>query len=181
MNTGAVNAAATNSGIDRQEPANRPWWWAICSGAAALGVGALVYVVDRPEGATALPQNLAFFQPTVRLFGVLGQSLPSFVHVFAFSVLTTALLGASRRAAIAACAGWVLVNAAFEFGQYPAIAACLSQLTPAWFENIPILARAKGYFLYGTFDPMDLLFIALGALAAYLLMKRMQLWRTSHE
>jgi len=181
MSTGAVNAAAMISGVDRQELVNRPSWWAIWSGVAVLGVGVLVYVVDRPAGATALPENLTFFQPTIRFFGVLGQSLPSFVHVFAFSVLTTALLGASRRVAIAACAGWALVNAAFEFGQHPLIAARLSQLTPSWFGNIPILARTQGYFLYGTFDPLDLLFIALGALSAYLLMKRMQLWRVSHE
>jgi hypothetical protein len=92
-----------------------------------------------------------------------------------------ALLGGGRRAAIVVCSGWFFVNVAFELGQHPAIAPWLSRLIPSWFEHIPILARAKGYFLYGTFDLSDIVFIALGALAAYLLTQRMPLRKRSHE
>lgn len=156
-------------------------WPQIYLALAALGLGVLVYVVDRPPGATALPESITLFQPTVRFFGAVGQSLPAFAHVFAFSVLTAALLGGGRRAAITVCTGWFLVDAAFELGQHPAINAELAKLIPSWFEAIPILDRTDELFRYGTFDPLDLLSIALGAFAAYVVTQRMKLRRTSHD
>ena len=121
-------------------------WPQIYLALAALGLGVLVYVVDRPPGATALPESITLFQPTVRFFGAVGQSLPAFAHVFAFSVLTAALLGGGRRAAITVCTGWFLVDAAFELGQHPAINAELAKLIPSWFEAIPILDRTDELF-----------------------------------
>jgi hypothetical protein len=156
-------------------------WPQIYLALAALGLGVLVYVVDRPPGATALPESITLFQPTVRFFGTVGQSLPAFVHVFAFSVLTMALLGSRHRVAIAVCTGWFLVDTAFELGQHPTINAELAKLIPSWFEAIPILDRTDQLFRYGAFDPLDLLSIALGAFAAYVVTQRTQLRRTSHE
>ena len=167
--------------IDRQECMTRPCWWQVWLGVAVLGFGVLVYVVDRPPGLTALPESITLFQPTVKSFGAMGQSLPAFAHVFAFSLLTMALLGGGRRAAIVVCSGWFFVNAAFELGQHSTIATKLAHLTPSWFEAIPILHRTDAFFLYGTFDPLDLLSIALGAFAAYVVMHRTQLRRTTHD
>jgi hypothetical protein len=150
-------------------------------GLAALGLGVLVYVVDRPPSLTALPESITLFEPTVTFFGAVGQSLPAFAHVFAFSLLTMALLGGGRRTAITVCAGWFLVDTASELGQHPAIAASLAGLTPSWFEAIPILHRTDDLFRYGTFDPLDLVSIALGVFAAYLVMQLTQLRRTSHD
>jgi hypothetical protein len=150
-------------------------WFQVSLALAALGLGALVYLIDRPPGVTALPESMTLFQPTVRLFGALGQSLPAFAHVFAFSLLTIALVGGGRGRAIGACVGWFLVDAAFELGQHPTIAPKLAHLIPSWFATIPILNRTDHFFRYGTFDPLDLLFIALGALAAYVVVQRMRL------
>jgi hypothetical protein len=97
----------------------------------------------------------------------MGQSLPAFAHVFAFSSLTMALLGGGRRAAMAVCTSWFVVDAAFELGQHPTIAVDLARLTPSWFEAIPILHRTNDFFLSGTFDGFDLFAMALGAFAAY--------------
>ena len=156
-------------------------WPQICLALAALALGVLVYVVDRPPGLTALPDSITLFQPTVSFFGAVGQSLPAFVHVFAFSVLTAALLGGGRCAAITVCTAWFLVDAAFELGQHPATNAELAKLIPSWFEAIPVLDRTDDLFRYGTFDPLDLLSIILGAFAAYALTQRTQLRRISHD
>ena len=56
------------------------------------------------------------------MFGIVGHSLPTFAHVFAFSLLTAALLTGERKTAITVCLGWFVVEAAFEVGQHPAIA-----------------------------------------------------------
>jgi hypothetical protein len=156
-------------------------WFQVSLALIALGLGTLVYMLDRPPGTTALPESITLFQPTVKFFGALGQSLPAFAHVFAFSLLTIALVGGGRGVTIGACTSWFLVDTAFELGQYPAIATRLAHFVPTWFETIPILNRTNHFFRYGTFDPLDLLSIALGALAAYVVAQRTQVRRAGHE
>lgn len=136
-------------------------------GVAALALGTLVYVIDRPPGETALPDRINVYGTLPALFGTIGQSLPAFTHVFAFSLLTAACLGDGRYVAVGACAIWLLVDAAFELGQHPSLAPYLALFVPGWFDQIPILGRAASYFLNGTFDPWDLAAIFAGALAAY--------------
>ena len=169
---GAQSAGQDAAGGKRRMARIR--WFQVSLALAALGLGALVYLIDRPPGLTALPESITLFQPTARFFGALGQSLPAFAHVFGFSLLTIALVGGGRGMTIAACTGWFLVDIAFELGQYPAIATRLASLTPSWFEAIPILNRTDDFFRYGTFDPLDLTFITFGALAAYVVAQRMR-------
>lgn len=149
-------------------------WFQVGLALAVLGLGALVYLIDRPPGLTALPESVTLFQPTVRFFGPVGRSFPAFAHVFAFSLLTIALVGGGRGTTLGACIGWFLVDTAFELGQHPNVAPKLTQLIPSWFGAIPILNRTDHFFRYGTFDPLDLLSIALGALAAYFVVQRMR-------
>jgi len=40
--------------------------------------------------------------------------------------------------------------------------------SPGWFSNIPFIENVPAYFLQGTFDVLDLVSIAVGAVAAYL-------------
>ena len=156
-------------------------WFQVSLALVVLGLGTLVYVIDRPPGLTALPESITLFHPTVKFFGALGQSLPAFAHAFAFSLLTIALVGGGRGVTIGACMSWFLVDTAFELGQYPTIASKLAHLIPAWFEAVPILNRTDTFFRYGTFDSLDLLSIALGALTAYVVAQQCVLRRTSHE
>jgi hypothetical protein len=150
-------------------------------GVAVLATGAAVYILDRAPELSLVGSTVSIFHLKVAAFGAMGQNLPSFAHVFAFSLLTLSLLGGGRRAAMAVCSGWFLVDAAFELGQHPTLAAKLAGLTPSWFEAIPILHRTEDFFLSGTFDAFDLLSIALGALAAYVVTQRTQLRGTSHD
>jgi hypothetical protein len=44
------------------------------------------------------------------------------------------------------------------------------QIIPDWFSNYLFLENTRDYFLQGHFDYLDLLSIALGSLAAYILL-----------
>jgi hypothetical protein len=143
--------------------------------ALALGtllLGTLVYLLDRPADQAFVPSALSLFEETPRVFGRLGHNLPAFTHVLAFSLLTVALLGSGKRTAFTICSGWMAINAAFELGQHPALAPTLATLIPPRFFHIPILDKTQGYFLHGTFDPWDLLAIALGGLTAYVAIQK---------
>ncbi len=149
-------------------------------GLAVLLLGTLVYLVDRPPEQAFLPSAFSLFDVTSCVFGRLGGSLPTFAHVFAFSLLTEPLLGGGKRTAIATCLGWTAMEAAFELGQHPALAPGLVKLVPSWFEQIPVLEKTGRYFLRGTFDAGDMLSIALGGLAAYVVIRRTQRREVRH-
>jgi glucose/arabinose dehydrogenase len=141
-------------------------------GLAVLLLGTLVYLVDRPPEQAFVPSAFSLCQVFPCVFGRIGQSLPTFAHVFAFSLLTAVLLGGGKRPAIAICLGWMAIEAAFELGQHPALAPALVKLIPSWFDQIPVLQKTDSYFLRGTFDRGDILSIVLGALAAYAVIQK---------
>ena len=96
------------------------------------------------------------------IFGALGQWLPSFLHPFAFGLLTAAALPTRSTLRYGGCAAWGLVNVAFELGQHPAASAW-------WAESLQgggVSARLAAYFVRGTFDPGDIVAAGVGALAA---------------
>ncbi len=131
---------------------------------AALALGVLVYLTDRDgRAAWLLPRVGALGD--VHWFGALAAWLPSALHVFAFALLSAALLPAHAGARFAACAAWAAIDLAFEAGQHPALspglAAWLEGSLPAWLAQ-PL----AHYFLRGTFDPADAAALLLGALAA---------------
>ena len=156
---GCIAAAAARSGTSRA-----PLLLAAIAG-LALALGLLVYLTDR--GA-----SLAAWMPALPLatrgplFGTAAQWLPSFVHPFAFSLLTAAMAPVAARPAYRACAAWWAVNVVFEIGQNPRFAGPIA-------EGLPLMAgpgwttrRLSDYFLHGTFDAGDLLAATAGAAAA---------------
>ena len=68
-----------------------------------------------------------------------------------------------------------------EVGQHPFIAQRLSEVIPPWFAHLPILNKTNSYFIYGTFDPLDLLAIVLGVVAAYVVIQGTERGWASHE
>ncbi|HSD96245.1 MAG TPA: hypothetical protein VLB06_03785, partial [Sulfuricaulis sp.] len=85
---------------------------------------------------------------------------------YAFILLTAAVVGFSQARLTGTCAAWFVVASLFEVAQHPAIAPIIAAEVPAWFTRVPILDNTAAYFLNGTFDPLDLLSIALGTIAA---------------
>jgi hypothetical protein len=134
---------------------------------AALAFGLLVYLFDRrPEHVYFLSHGFVLAHAPHSLFGVVGNYLPTFVHVYAFILLTAAVAGATR--AIGICVAWFVVASLFELAQLPAVAPVIAASVPAWFARVPVLDNTAAYFLDGTFDVLDLLSIALGTIAAYM-------------
>jgi len=139
--------------------------WLVALAAGALALGALVYVADRPAGhASLLPASLAF--GGLPSFGAPGLWLPSFVHPFAFSLLTAAALTARAAPALGACIAWWTVDIAFEVVQWPPLAAAFAHGVERVFGHGAPARMVTQYALRGTFDVGDLAAITLGALAA---------------
>ncbi len=138
---------------------------------AALGslvLGILVYVLDRsPESVYFLPASWPLGGDGDPWFGSLGGQLPEFVHVYAFGLLTAAVLASSRRLVLLSCAAWWALDSLAELGQHATISPHIAAAVPAWFAGIPFLENTGPYFTHGTFDPLDFIAIAVGAVAAY--------------
>ena len=150
---------------DRSAPSS-PLWLA----AALLGLGVLVYALDRGGTAYFLPDWLARAAgPTV--FGTLGAHLPTFVHPFAFVLITAVILRPAPRQLLLICGAWFVIECAFEVGQWSPLGERIADAVPVWFDGVPLLEATGNYFSRGTFDPLDILSIALGVIGAYLVLR----------
>jgi ABC-type xylose transport system permease subunit len=143
-------------------------------GVAVLLVGTLVYLIDRPPEQTYFvktsPIKITLFTTIPNVFGSIGGSLPAFVHVFSFILITAGILSCNRRGYRIICLSWFLLDTAFEVGQH--FTAWPSKIIPDWFTGIPFLENTESYFLRGTFDFLDLAAIALGSIIAYRILLR---------
>ena len=141
----------------------------ILIGLSILLLGTLVYVVDRPPDQTYFVcksfKNLSLHTYLPNLFGSVGNSLPSFVHVFSFILITAGFLNCQKKGCIIICVCWFLTDVSFELGQKFMVSS--SSMVPNWFSGIAYLENSKKYFLSGTFDLNDLAAIALGTILAY--------------
>jgi len=144
-------------------------WPLVIAAFSVLVVGSLVYLLDRPADSVPFFSAISLHGLSPGLFGRIGEHLPTFCHVFAFSLLTASWWGGGQRVALTACLFWFGIDTAFEAGQHAEVADHLVRLLPGWFKHLPILRHADAYFLSGTFDVWDLISIAAGAAAAFLL------------
>jgi len=98
-----------------------------------------------------------------------ADQLPSFLHTYAFILLTYAVLGiTSQKALLASISFWLVIELLFEVGQMPSVAVILVSLTPEWFSDFSMLELIDGFFLNGTYDVFDVLAILLAAIASWL-------------
>jgi hypothetical protein len=132
--------------------------WLFTLGLLALSLGALIYVVLRPQGSSYVNLYFSFYQslPSIPFIN----NLPSFFHVFAFSLLTVSVLGTFRYTFLT-CSVWVLLNLLFELGQHSSVVNVLSAKA-IWLPSV-----LNNYFRLGTFDIGDMVFCVVGALGAY--------------
>lgn len=148
-------------------------------GAAALLIGALIYVVDRAPHQTyfiySTSANTSLYKILPNVFGFLGNSLPAFIHVFAFALITAGVVSCGKRGWLIICFSWFLIDSAFEFGQK--FSTWTVNFIPGSFESIPILENTKAFFLQGTFDVNDLVAMAIGAITAYAVLAATIKWR----
>lgn len=141
----------------------------ILIGLVGLLVGTLVYLIDRPPDQTYFIYNssidLSLYNILPNLFGPIGNSLPAFIHVFSFTLITAGLLSCQKRGYLIICLSWFIVDITFELGQkFNSLAV---KIIPDWFTGVPFFEHTKNYFLRGTFDLLDLIAITIGAILAY--------------
>ena len=141
----------------------------ILIGLTVLLLGTLIYLIDRSPDQTYFVHNsfvnISLHNTLPNLFGFIGYSLPSFIHVFSFILITAGLLHWQKRGCIFICACWFIVDCAFELGQN--FKFWSSKIIPDWFGGILFLENTKNYFTRGTFDYFDLAAITIGAIVAY--------------
>jgi len=144
----------------------------ILIGVVVLVGGSLIYLIDRPPDQTyfvySSPVNITLFNIIPNLFGSIGNSLPAFLHVFSFILITAGLIFCRKRGYLIICLSWFLVDSAFEVGQK--FTTWSTSIIPDWFAGIPLLENTKNYFFQGTFDFLDIAAIALGTAVAYFVM-----------
>jgi hypothetical protein len=99
---------------------------------------------------------------------VIGNSLPTFIHVLAFSLITAGLIAAQKGGYVLVCLAWFIIDVLFEVAQ--AFGEVIILTVPDWFSNFLFLENSKNYFLHGRFDYLDLISITLGSVAAYTLL-----------
>ena len=154
-------------------PGNRINRLQILIGVAGLLVGSLIYLVDRPPDQTyfvySSPIKISLSDTIPNLFRATGNSLPAFIHVFSFILITAALISSQKRGYLIICLSWFLVDCAFELGQK--FNTWSLKIIPDWFAGVPFLENTKKYFLQGTFDFIDLAAIGLGTAIAYFVLQ----------
>jgi hypothetical protein len=112
-------------------------------GAVAIAAGIAVYALFRPARIPLIPPDLHFAAGSPDAPAMLG-AVPSVLHAFAMPLLTAACLRLRRRHIVIACLAWAVIGVVFELGQRTGIR----------------------FFPGGTFDPLDLLGVLLGATLA---------------
>jgi hypothetical protein len=148
----------------------------ILMGLSSLVVGLLIYLCDRqPDSNTLLWAigHRAALAGLPSLFGPISGQLPSFIHVFSFTLLTAGLLGCRFRGALAVSLFWLAVNVLFELGQQAGIPAGAGHGLAA--DRLLGATALDGFFRYGTYDPLDLVALLLGSVFALLV------WRVTTE
>ena len=102
------------------------------------------------------------------LFVTVGNSLPTFIHVLAFTLMTASLITSQKRGYAVVCFSWFMIEVLFELGQ--GLDNIMIQIIPDWFSNIIFLENTKSYFLQGRFDCLDIISITLGSIVAYIIL-----------
>ena len=136
----------------------------------AMILATAVYLTDR-DAARALLMPDVGVHVDGKLFGAIGQWLPSFVHPFSFSLLTAAALPVRSAPRYGPCLAWAAVNVAFEVGQHPMVSVRLANALQGELNGMPFGQPLARYFLHGTFDAGDVVAVLLGALAAALVLR----------
>ena len=150
---------------------------------AALVLGLVVYLLYRsPESVYLLPVGLFPESSSASLpgFEVLSRYAPSFLHVYAFILLTAIVLVMSHVTALIISAAWLCLELVLEIGQSESVSTVIVSWLPMWFRDYPFLENIGPYFSLGTFDSGDMLAIVCGSVAAYLTLRLTENREHSH-
>jgi len=138
-------------------------------GLLALCLGTMVYLTLRSPDQIYFTKYFGLHKIVSEIQSqaliALGYSLPAFLHVFSFILITASFFSYSKKIYVAICTGWFLVECCFELGQKYKIQA--TRMLFDFFDKIPFLETTRIFFLQGTFDILDLIALALGTIIAF--------------
>lgn len=148
----------------------RARWFYFYIACVSLCIGFVIYFLGRPGPAIyAIPSIIEHWILVQSFVAEISGQLPSFFHTYAFILLTFIVLGTSSRFNLYLSVSlWASIEVLFEIGQHNLFSQSIINMIPAWFEQVPILDISGHYFLHGTFDPLDLLAIAIASVFALL-------------
>ena len=140
-------------------------WLQFILGVIALGVGVVFYMYCRPSQDVYFIRFFQFHSAGEKacLYSFVN-NLPTFIHTFAFSLMTVGLLACSKSCHFYVVAGWVGFDMGLEILQGKI------HLLPNLSEKLfflPFFDNTKNYIEFGVFDSLDMLSILLGGVAAY--------------
>ncbi len=142
----------------------------VAFGMAALLLGASVYFFDRaPETFRFAPEGWSGYGAGGLAFGALGGNLPGFTHELGFTLLCAAWFWEWRSAPVVFATFWGILETLFEVAQHEQVAARIAAHVAAD-PGAGFLARAfVAYCEAGHYDPLDVVAIVAGGVAAVLL------------
>ncbi len=138
-------------------------------GFSALCLGGLIYVTLRSPGRIYATNYFGIhdriFEVSSPILHTLANSMPAFLHVFSFILISASFVTYSKKTYAAIAVGWLVVDCCFELGQkYKSLA---TRLHFDFFESIPFLETTRNFFLLGTFDIGDIIAFVLGTVFAF--------------
>ena len=168
-------------GIRQMAGYGRSSWLLSAVAIGLLLMGVLVYLVGRGGAPVYFLTNTTLSIVNIPASAqIILNSAPSFFHIYAFILLTAIVLNPSRTGLTLITLGWMGIELFFEIGQHPFFAQYLTKWIPAWFADLPFLEVTDTYFMTGTFDPLDVLFLLFGTVAALLTIGKIRRWEVDH-
>lgn len=140
-------------------------------GFIAIILGILIYIAFRPSWQTVwITEIISLDWRKFQLFTELGNNLPSFLHVFGFSLMTAGIIVQKKWTYMIICGSWLFLNLLFEFLQTDAVYTWLNYMSINHDKLNPILHWFKNYSLHAVFDPKDIFALISGAILAYIIL-----------
>lgn len=131
----------------------------IAIGAGALFLGSLYYAIYRPDPPLLISWFIADQEiPGTYHIQYIGNSFPTFVHVFGFSLISAAFIDRRLGLIVICVSVWFFINVFFEV---------ISLLPVTTVANILPTSVAQ-VLTVGTFDCSDIVAAFLGAICAIL-------------
>ena len=142
-------------------------------GFITISLGVLIYITIRPSWqAVWITEIISLNLRKSQLFTEIGNNLPSFLHVFGFSLLTAGIIVQKKWIYIIICGFWLLINLLFEFLQTDTAYTQLNYMSINHAKLDPILHWFKNYSLQAVFDPKDIFALIIGAFLAYIVLTK---------
>ena len=142
-------------------------------GLITITLGVLIYVTIRPSWqAVCLTEIISLNARKLQVFTEIGNNLPSFLHVFGFSLLTAGIIVQKKWNYIIICCLWLFINLLFELLQRDTIFLQLNYVSVNHDKLDPILHWLKNYSLQAVFDPKDIFALIIGAVVAYIVLTK---------